>query len=102
MEYPKIFIFQGYKYKRIQASIIGKDLNRWRFYMWLFDWTLVLLYILGIRKTIIVAECNEIEDIKVQCPYCKSIMEVESVDERCPVCHKKMEDDIPLPPSIFE
>lgn len=102
MEYPKIFMFQGYKYKRIQASIIGKDLNRWRFYMWWVYETRIFLYTFGVRKTIIIAECRETGDIKVQCPYCKSIMEVENIDKRCPICHKEMEDDIPLPPSIFE
>lgn len=92
MRYPVSFIHNGRKYTRMNACL-KKELEEWH-PIEEFVWRpRLFLYALGFIKTIIIAKCKETGDIKVQCPYCKHVMDVEDVPCRCPQCNRKMHDD---------
>ncbi len=80
------------RYKRIRVSIANRQLTQVHLYDIWIDWFKVFLYTVGIKKIIVIAECKEADDVKVQCPYCKSIMEVEEVQEKCPICARGLDD----------
>lgn len=98
IEYPRTFTYQGNKYKRLRASIANRQLTQVHLYdIWIFMFKL-FLYTIGVKKIIIIGECKEINDIKVQCPYCKAVMEVEEVQEKCPICSRSLDDYIYIGP----
>ncbi len=98
IEFPKTLTYHGYRYKRIRASMANRQLTQVHLYDIWIDWFKVFLYTVGIKKIIVIAECKETSDVKVQCPHCKSIMEVEEVQERCPICARSLEDYIYISP----
>ena len=92
MRYPISFVYNGHKYTRINARL-KKNLEEWHPIEELVWQPRLFLYALGFIKTIIIAKCKETGDIKVQCPYCKHVMDVEDVPCRCPQCNRKMHDN---------
>ncbi|MDY4148942.1 MAG: hypothetical protein SOY26_04230 [Paludibacteraceae bacterium] len=93
MRYPVSFIYNGNKYVRINAYL-KKQLDVWHPVVDLISTFRLFLYAFGSIKTIIIAKCRETGDIKVQCPYCKHIMNVEDVPYRCPQCNKRMHNNV--------
>ena len=88
---PVSFTYNGHKYTRINACLKKQLATPFDSFI---DRIRLPLFAFGIVKVIIIAKCKETGDIKVQCPYCKHIMNVEDVPYRCPKCNKRMHDNV--------
>ena len=91
LQRPVSFTYNGHKYTRINACLKKQLATPFDS---IIELPRLLLFAFGIVKVIIIAKCKETGDIKVQCPYCKHIMNVEDVPYRCPRCNRRMHDDV--------